>query len=254
MFRNLSLFVLFGLMVINPTSYPSDLDLEPAALFKCWRALKKLNTRETPLIPTDFVTKINSTSVKKIFDSSSKSDLKARGLGYRSIDGTLKVLFWPLSSDSSNQQISFRDAIESILKQELKAIENYLSKPKNEKLNLLLDAKENLAHLLKELKTNENIPPEITERFFGFQLNAREPSKSSDLTVQTIEFDPLVNGKSNIGSLFGWKEDFQVMIDAISKSIASDYTPKEFRVSPELLESYPLRVPKGSKITSFSEK
>lgn len=249
--------------MLAPSASASDLDLDPVQLFKCWRALQKLNTKETPIIPKSLsktvdgllisapvFTQINSSTVQEIFSSSTNGELKARGLTYRSVDGSSKVLFWPLSTDSIDRQFSFKNAIETILSNESKALDRYLSEPRSNKIELLIEAQNNLSYLLRELRSHSEIPVEVRERFLGFQLNARKLHPTSTLVIENIEFDPSVNSRSSIGSFFGWQEDFQRSMNAISHAISTPYTPREFRVDPELLgplsQATPLKVPPGS--------
>jgi hypothetical protein len=46
--------VTVGLIGWGSFCFSADLDLEPVTLFKCWRALSKLNSPETPIVPTRF--------------------------------------------------------------------------------------------------------------------------------------------------------------------------------------------------------
>ncbi|MFM8268883.1 MAG: hypothetical protein ACKN9V_01750 [Pseudomonadota bacterium] len=263
MVRAFQLFLLSSFLIGTPITLSADLDLNPVMLFKCWRALKKLNTISTPTVPTKIskqtgnktnqvptFTKLNPKTVATLFEDTSPGVPKlVNGLSYRSVDGTPKVLFWP--------EMTHREAVETIIQSELTAIKNYLSNPKTQKLQMLLEAKENLQYLLEKLHSNSDIPQEITERFFGFKINATKAPLSSEIKVNSIDFNSTFTGKSPTGSSFGWAEEFQTMLDAISHSIHPKYRPEFYRIDQSLLDSLwiapDLKAPRGSKIIGFSE-
>jgi len=240
-------------------------------IFKCWWALKKLNTRKTPTIPTEISKKVDQQNLsvptykylkpeqlKKWLSESPENETIANGLSYRTVDGSLTVLFWPNNKNPNGATVTHRDAIESVIRSELRAIENYLSNPRNEKLELLLDAKANLSAILDELKNNEQIPKDLTERFFGFQIRAKLPLSAAEVQIESIDFIPSLSGKPLIGPMFGWTEEFQAMINQISKSISPKSRPQMYRLDESIISSQwgPLKVkaPTGSQITGFSDK
>ncbi|NBW97973.1 hypothetical protein EBR03_00230 [bacterium] len=270
MVRAFSLIIAVSWMISGPLAKAADLDLEPVTLFKCWRALKKLNTAATPTVPQELTKKTHQQELKvptytylrtaqlqKLFDLSAEgSQGLAKGLSYRTVDGSLTTLFWPAKAKVESS-ITERDTIEQILKSELRAIENYLAKPRSEKLQLLLDTKENLTYLLQELKKSPGIPENIAERFFGFHLNLKRTS-SGAVTIESVDFNPALNGKSAIGSTFGWMEEFQAAVDNISHAIASKHRTALFRIDTTVFNTLygplKLKAPPGSQIIEYPLK
>jgi|LakMenEpi03Aug12_release.lakeMendotaPanAssembly.Ray.scaffolds.fasta_scaffold249925_2 hypothetical protein len=268
MLRVLSLlfFVFFGLAA--PKVYSADLDLEPITLFKCWRALKKLNSSQPPTIPSSFqktpgdtastvplLKKLDSSALEKAFETQKESHAKWGGLAYRGIDGSPTVLFWQMKSGSGAFETGHREAMLEILQSELKAVERYLSNPTNEKLSLFLDIKTNLRALVAELKINQKIPEGVSERFFGFLVNAEKLNLASVPRIKSIDFDSNLTGSLKNQAVFGRLEEVQAMITSISKSISSKHVPEVYRVSRSLLESYlgphALKAPSGSRFESL---
>lgn len=245
-----------------------DLDLEPVTLFKCWRALKKLNTPSTPTVPPELTKKTNdqvlkvptftylrSEQLEKLFELSSESSQGlAKGLAYRTVDGSLTTLFWPAKKNAESSILE-REAIDEILQSELRAIENYLSKPRNEKLLFLLDTRRNLKALLQELKASPEIPKNIAERFFGFELKLKV-DPSGPVTIESVDFNPALDGKSSIGSVLGWTEEFQAVIDKIASAIATKQKPALYRVDSTVFNTVygplKLKAPPGSQIIEIS--
>lgn len=268
MVRAFNLILTVSLVVFSPLAKTADLDLEPVTLFKCWRALKKLNTTGTPTIPQELAKKsqqqelkvptytyLRTEQLQKLFDLSAKDTQGlAKGLSYRTVDGSLTSLFWPAKSEAASA-ITEREAIEQILQGELRAIENYLAKPRHEKLQLLLDAKENLTYLLQELKKSPEIPKNIAERFFGFRLNLKREA-SGNVKIESVDFNPALDGKSSIGSVLGWTEEFQAVVDNLSASIASKHRPVLYRVDSSVFNTLygplKLKAPAGSQIIESS--
>lgn len=240
MFRLPKLFLALSLFALNPICFSAtDLDLHPVAIFKCWRALKKLNTKATPTIPTEISKKVgsrivsvptypylSSQQIKKMFeDYPEGGPAFASGLSYRTVDGSLRVLFWPQKIGPVENSISHRDAAETILKSELRAIKHYLSNPKNEKLQMMFDAEANLTGILNDLKNSSEVTKDITERFCGFQIRATRSNKNGEIKIDGIEFSKTFNGRSSIGPMFGWKEEFQEILKKVSNSISPKYRP-----------------------------
>lgn len=269
MVRAFTLIIAVSVILSSPLARGADLDLEPVTLFKCWRALKKLNTSATPTVPQELTKKSNrqelrvptytylrTEQLQKLFDLSAEGTQGlAKGLSYRTVDGSLTSLFWPAKSEAESA-IKEREAIEQILQGELRAIENYLAKPRHEKLQLLLDARENLTYLLQELKKSPEIPKNIAERFFGFHLKLSRAS-NGNVTIESVDFNPALDGKSSIGSVFGWTEEFQAVVDNISASIASKHRPVLYRVDSTVFNTLygplKLKAPAGSQIIEKSE-
>jgi hypothetical protein len=268
MVRAFILILAVSVVIPSPWAQGADLDLEPVTLFKCWRALKKLNTAATPTIPQELVKKssqqehkvptytyLRTEQLQKLFDGATEGTQgQAKGLSYRTVDGSLNSLFWPAKSNVESS-ITEREAIEQILQGELRALENYLAKPRHEKLQLLLDAKENLTHLLQELKTSTGIPENIAERFFGFHLKLNRAS-NGNVTIESVDFNPALDGKSSIGSILGWTEEFQTVVDNIHYSIAAKHRPTLYRVDTNVFNTLygplKLKAPAGSQIIESS--
>ena len=173
------------------------------------------------------------------------------GLVYRTVDGSLKVLYWPIQKRVGASGKGHREAIAEILGNELKAVEHYLSNPRNEKLPFLLDVKANYTDLLSEFKKNLEIPEKSSGRFFGFLVQAEKKGDSSDFKVKSIDFDLRLVGEDKMRSSFSLIEEVQGILNEISKSVSPKLRPEVYRLSPSLLESYlgpsALKAPAGSR-------
>ncbi|NBX92817.1 MAG: hypothetical protein EBQ85_06245 [Proteobacteria bacterium] len=267
MVRAVLFLVLLITVLDGPRVFSADFDLEPVTLFKCWRALRRLNTKQTPVVPIKFQSIIdNSNFTFPIFTKMDATVLEKQGPGenkwgglvYRGVHGAPTVFFWPLKSSKSNLETHHRAAIIEILSNELKAIEHYLANPKHEKLSLLLEMQANYKYLLSEFKNNSQLPEGISDRFFGFVVQTEKKDFASGARIKSIDFDLNLIGSGKNRVFFGLMDELGVMLESISKSISPKLRPTLFRVNHELLNSYlgpnALKAPAHSRIVALDEK
>lgn len=247
--------LVLAFLFIQPASFAADLDLEPVHLFKCWRALKKLNTRQTPTIPKSF--NDNSIGLTPLLsrlepqDLAQSSDSPWGGIVYRGVEGTPTVLFWPEHSKA----IEFKEVVGEILKSELRALDGYLENPRNEKLELLKEMKSNLDYLVSELKKSEQIPDAISERFYGFLIHADKGTGSPK--IKSIDFDLDLLKGSQKRVLFGWTEEVESMLQAIGKAVSPKIKPEVYRLNTLFFDSYlgphAVKAPSGSRLEKLPD-
>lgn len=221
----------------------ADLDLDPVHLFKCWRALRKINTGPPPF----FSTKLQPKDIEQAQENT------WGGLVYRAVDGSPVVLFWPLKS----KETQHREAVIGVLESELKAVKEYLENPGNAKLTLLTDIQENLSHLLSDLKSGAKISEAISDRFLGFLVHTDKTAESSKRKIKSVDFDLNLIGSSKNRVLFGWIDEVQILLNSISKSISPKLKPEIYRVNSLFLDSYlgpdALKAPTGARLEVLSE-
>jgi len=243
LFNRYALVLFLGIWFIPLGGISADLDLDPIHLFRCWRALKKLNTSPPPFFSTKLQPK----------DIVQAQEPTWGGLVYRSVDGSPTVLFWPQKS----KETQHREAVIGVLESELKAVKQYLENPRNEKLGMLTDIQENLSHLLTELKSTGKISEAVSDRFFGFLVHTDKSADSSQSKIKSIDFDLNLIGSSKNRVLFGWIDEVQILLNSISKSISPKLKPEIYRVNSLFLDSYlgpnALKAPAGGRLEVLSE-
>jgi len=250
----------------------ADLDLEPVTLFKCWRALKKLNTRNTPTIPPEITkqvgekvlsnpihTHLNASNLKKIFEKSlPETEAVAVGTTYRTLDGSLTVLFWSPENKRVREDFSHQDVMKAVLQGELRAVNAYLAQPGVEKLPFLLDIQANLTGLKEEMEKNpQKVPEAVAERFFNFELKAIKSQLDGEISIKSIEFQKPSDGPSVQGPFFARAEEFQAVLDHVVKSISPKLRPALYKADASVLYSFSgrlqIQAPLGSKIIELSK-